>query len=368
MSTDKDKNPRIEMEPALDVWAARSPDATAREAYDKAQEHVEAQQKVPEHLRRAMMCAEISFWLGGSVGAPVAHIDDSGQHLAVPENVRIFDFVRDCLVDYAKQYVWCGGVTPEGLLWATYLAKDVEYIANCQIASQGPPPLLGEWSIIQAAKQSSDNVQDLGRPLSQKAGRNSRCPCGSGRKYKKCCMAKEGRDRTTAVSKEQFARRLIKAIRDAGADGQLDFDPDHFTILWDGKPQLPVEDLYDAYVNTPEWDRENAMQNFLEVWVASTTDNVPRCFDDVRDSLLPDVRGRGHYETFKLYAELHDNPLVVRPFFPLEEVVDDLLVPLDLYPPRYRVDDFPSPEQLQILRSEHNLVDRDTRQINVNAP
>jgi hypothetical protein len=28
-----------------------------------------------------------------------------------------------------------------------------------------------------------------------KAGRNDLCPCGSGKKYKKCCEAKEGRSR-----------------------------------------------------------------------------------------------------------------------------------------------------------------------------
>lgn len=36
--------------------------------------------------------------------------------------------------------------------------------------------------------------EDAGHPIKrddQKVGRNDPCPCGSGRKYKKCCMAKE---------------------------------------------------------------------------------------------------------------------------------------------------------------------------------
>lgn len=33
----------------------------------------------------------------------------------------------------------------------------------------------------------------IGRKL-KKVGRNDRCPCESGRKYKDCCMSKEGID------------------------------------------------------------------------------------------------------------------------------------------------------------------------------
>jgi hypothetical protein len=32
-----------------------------------------------------------------------------------------------------------------------------------------------------------------------KAGRNDRCPCGSGKKYKKCCATKHEKDRFTVV-------------------------------------------------------------------------------------------------------------------------------------------------------------------------
>ena len=32
-----------------------------------------------------------------------------------------------------------------------------------------------------------------------KAGRNDLCPCGSGKKYKKCCEAKEQKSRTTVI-------------------------------------------------------------------------------------------------------------------------------------------------------------------------
>ena len=35
-----------------------------------------------------------------------------------------------------------------------------------------------------------DNKPDLAMPVSEKISRNDRCPCGSGKKYKKCCMNK----------------------------------------------------------------------------------------------------------------------------------------------------------------------------------
>lgn len=59
---------------------------------------------------------------------------------------------------------------------------------------------------------------------SKKIGRNDPCPCGSGKKYKKCCLAKEGRI-ISQESAEAYARRhrirlktpaQIEGIRRAG--------------------------------------------------------------------------------------------------------------------------------------------------------
>ena len=53
-----------------------------------------------------------------------------------------------------------------------------------------------------------------------KIGRNDPCPCGSGRKYKRCCMGKgeaSVRAKRAAVHKEQQARiaDLAAAIQEA---------------------------------------------------------------------------------------------------------------------------------------------------------
>src|SRR6202162_2845037 len=78
-----------------------------------------------------------------------------------------------------------------------------------------------------------------------KPGRNDLCPCGSGNKYKKCCLAKE-----EAVAREQLAKtearradraaepaaahtlhlREVKAAIAAGLSGAADADEDELTI------------------------------------------------------------------------------------------------------------------------------------------
>ena len=71
-----------------------------------------------------------------------------------------------------------------------------------------------------------------------KPGRNDPCPCGSGNKYKKCCLAKE-----EAVEREQLAEaeakraaphrlhvREVRAAIAARLSGAEDADDDELTI------------------------------------------------------------------------------------------------------------------------------------------
>jgi preprotein translocase subunit SecA len=49
---------------------------------------------------------------------------------------------------------------------------------------------------FQSTTQTSDRSQNIKKDIKhkygRKIGRNDECPCGSGKKYKKCCMAKDG--------------------------------------------------------------------------------------------------------------------------------------------------------------------------------
>jgi tetratricopeptide (TPR) repeat protein len=86
-----------------------------------------------------------------------------------------------------------------------------------------------------------------------KPGRNDPCPCGSGNKYKKCCLAKE-----EAVAREQLAKtearraeraaetaaahtlhlREVKAAIAAGLSGAEDADEDELTIASNAAAEL----------------------------------------------------------------------------------------------------------------------------------
>jgi tetratricopeptide (TPR) repeat protein len=50
-----------------------------------------------------------------------------------------------------------------------------------------------------------------------KPGRNDPCPCGSGKKYKKCCLAKD-----EAVEREQAAKAEARRTESAAATHRLD--------------------------------------------------------------------------------------------------------------------------------------------------
>ena len=43
---------------------------------------------------------------------------------------------------------------------------------------------------IRAEMPRSTPPPDTGEPARHSVGRNEPCPCGSGKKYKKCCLAK----------------------------------------------------------------------------------------------------------------------------------------------------------------------------------
>ena len=115
-----------------------------------------------------------------------------------------------------------------------------------------------------------------------KPGRNDRCPCGSGKKYKACCLTKDeaaerqelakaqaGRDESTA-EKRQSLREVREALvaKLAGSDG---FDDDVFddelteasnavlALVREGKlaeAEAAARHLLEHYPEVPDgWDR-----------------------------------------------------------------------------------------------------------------
>ena len=67
----------------------------------------------------------------------------------------------------------------KAVVFAQQMAKFSEQLQN--LVSSAPPPA--------AARRPPPSTKAAG-----KVGRNDKCPCGSGRKYKKCCEGKMGAD------------------------------------------------------------------------------------------------------------------------------------------------------------------------------
>ena len=86
-----------------------------------------------------------------------------------------------------------------------------------------------------------------------KAGRNDPCPCGSGKKYKKCCLAEtfvqNGRE-------ESIRRRLVDELLNFYNKNYRDTIEEAHVIFWDDfvpQEQLEGHALDIAYQNFFEW-------------------------------------------------------------------------------------------------------------------
>lgn len=67
--------------------------------------------------------------------------------------------------------------------------------------------------------------------MTEKVGRNDPCPCGSGKKYKSCCLMKQEQKKTsTLTGKRKFTAKLISgggvkpAQQPASSDQQVMVD------------------------------------------------------------------------------------------------------------------------------------------------
>jgi len=78
-------------------------------------------------------------------------------------------------------------LSPDGEAGLNYLCAGYKrFFTHCQ-------PFLAELAALrdrEHAERQTPPSQALGRQVHIKTGRNEPCPCGSGRKYKKCCMGK----------------------------------------------------------------------------------------------------------------------------------------------------------------------------------
>ena len=49
--------------------------------------------------------------------------------------------------------------------------------------------------------------------MSDQIGRNDPCPCGSGKKYKSCCMQKKGNAAPASLSTRKFTAKVLNPVK-----------------------------------------------------------------------------------------------------------------------------------------------------------
>jgi len=93
-----------------------------------------------------------------------------------------------------------------------------------------------------------------------KVGRNQPCPCGSGKKYKKCCLSKE------KVSSDLLYRRLGEA-HDRLAHRLMRYGLKEF-----GEGALGV--ALDEFMAWPDEGLSQATHTLAELWIAAIQVNI----------------------------------------------------------------------------------------------
>jgi preprotein translocase subunit SecA len=79
-----------------------------------------------------------------------------------------------------------------GSRWQLDKAQSIHQSAPSELTSAGPGGVRAQQdAAIAASQQTSEKKQAPVRNLGKKVGRNDPCPCGSGKKFKACCMRKE---------------------------------------------------------------------------------------------------------------------------------------------------------------------------------
>ena len=82
-----------------------------------------------------------------------------------------------------------------GSQWQLDRAQTIHQQAESQLASAAPTTSAGvrrqQDAAIAASERSTEKKREPVRNVGKKVGRNDLCPCGSGKKFKACCMRKQ---------------------------------------------------------------------------------------------------------------------------------------------------------------------------------
>jgi len=96
------------------------------------------------------------------------------------------------------------------------------------------------------------------RFMADKASRNEPCPCGSGKKYKKCCLLKEEAAANEQASRDTAVPRVLEWLHERHSEAiQHALEEDFFGGLEESQrkelEELPEDHLQMVYLNAFEW-------------------------------------------------------------------------------------------------------------------
>jgi preprotein translocase subunit SecA len=80
-----------------------------------------------------------------------------------------------------------------GSQWKLDRAQTIHQSADSQLAAVGATGGIrhSQDAAIAGSQQSTERKREPVRNVGKKVGRNDPCPCGSGKKFKACCMRKQ---------------------------------------------------------------------------------------------------------------------------------------------------------------------------------
>ncbi len=102
------------------------------------------------------------------------------------EGMRLFETMWDSVFDYTTDMIFRMEDLPDNFVSSTWVETDAiheEAPGASEIARQRQAAIEGS--------QSDRKLEPI-RNREQRVGRNDPCPCGSGKKYKQCCLRKRG--------------------------------------------------------------------------------------------------------------------------------------------------------------------------------
>jgi tetratricopeptide (TPR) repeat protein len=135
-----------------------------------------------------------------------------------------------------------------------------------------------------------------------KAGRNDPCPCGSGRKYKRCCLEKDEAAEYAALAAVALAKAPAQPI---SPDTMLDFDEDEDELT--PASNAVVDLIHAGKLDEAEQAARDLLQRFPEVH-----DGYDRL------GMVYEARGDNQQAAFyyrKVVDFIRDHPLQYEPEF-----------------------------------------------------